>query len=107
MSLDVSCVPGFDLSPPTPLAGQARARAYSGPAHGSSWLLPPGPPPSLVVPPADSRAVWTYRLVRDRRYRRPVRDIFGNLLYVPYRSFETPVDPTNPNDFAAPAEGGR
>lgn len=107
MSLDVSYVPALDLSPPTPLAGQVRARAYSGPAHGSSWLLPPGPPPSLVVPPADSHAVWMYRLVRDRRHLRPVRDIFGNLLYVPYRSLDASADATNANDFPAAAEGER
>jgi len=70
---------GPGTSPMTVATG--RARAYCGPAHGRQWTVDADEPPACVELSVGPTSCL-YRLVRQRRNRRPAHDEMGNLLYV-------------------------
>lgn len=77
------------LFSPASLAGTPRsatgraARAYCGPAHGSTWSLDPTRTAPEDVILRHGAGDFSYRLVHDQRLRRPAQDGEGRLIYLP------------------------
>lgn len=71
------------------------ARAYCGPAHGTSWAVDMAAPPPRTVDLGVGAERTSYQLVQDPQTRRPARDQLGNYLYMPVRY---PVDGAKDTD---------